>query len=303
MIKAVVILLSDKRSGSTMLERELCRHPGIQHIRFTPHSYNESHFWLKSACLLSTDPKGFSGGVRPNSYGSPSAIRKSLVSTVQGNVPDFQIPTDDRELVFKGWEALCEEFAHPVFFEKSPQHPHHWAALELILEWAKMTEYTVRFIGLVRNPMAVMYSAQQLFFTEPEKRQFGWVTGNRNIQKLARLVGPEQFLWMKYENLIGNPDSGFKEICELIGVLPDSKLGQSVNADSLYKWREDSAFQFQLDPEVAIFAREFGYLDEELINPPKPQLGIGRRVFRNLRFKMKRAESLLYNSVKRHLSG
>jgi len=35
----VVILLSDKRSGSTMFQEELCKHPDVRHVDYTPHTY------------------------------------------------------------------------------------------------------------------------------------------------------------------------------------------------------------------------------------------------------------------------
>ena len=125
MTKTVVILLSDKRSGSTLFEREICKHDGIQHVSYTPHTYNETHYWIKAACLLSKEEQDFSGGSRPDSYGPAAATRKSLIKTIQGNVPEFVVPENDEQLVFEGWDAMCRQFAQPVFFEKSPHHAHH----------------------------------------------------------------------------------------------------------------------------------------------------------------------------------
>ena len=75
MTATVVILLSDKRSGSTLFERELCKHSEIAHVRFTPHTYNETHYWVKAACMLPTAKEGFSGDSRPDSYGSAMSAR------------------------------------------------------------------------------------------------------------------------------------------------------------------------------------------------------------------------------------
>jgi hypothetical protein len=48
----VIILLSDKRSGSTMFQNEICKHPDIQTVIYSPHTYLETHHWLKGAVLL-----------------------------------------------------------------------------------------------------------------------------------------------------------------------------------------------------------------------------------------------------------
>ena len=299
MTATVVILLSDKRSGSTVFERELCKHRDVKHIHFTPHTYNETHYWVKAACILPTTAEDFSGGVRPDSYGSSTAARKSLFRTIQANVLNFVAPDDDELLVFEGWEALCRQFAQPIFFEKSPHHVHHWAALDLMSRWIENTDFRVRIIGLVRNPMAVMHSALQLFYTDPQPRQFGWVYANRNILRMAKLLGVEQFKLVRYEDLVKSPAKGFRDICDFIGIEYQNQIGASVNTHSLFKWRDDQAFDFQLDKSVATFAQSLGYSKADLCNPPKPQAGPLQRINRILFLGFKRAQSRLYNKVKR----
>ena len=116
MKKTVVILLSDKRSGSTMFQRELCRHPAIQTVTYSPHTYLETHHWLKGAVMLNLDPSLFCGNKVYEGYGSKANARIYTEDLICRNVPDFEIPKNDRELIFQGWEALCEKFAQPVFF-------------------------------------------------------------------------------------------------------------------------------------------------------------------------------------------
>ena len=61
MSRTVVILLSDKRSGSTMLQDELCKHSDIQHVAYSPPTYFETHHWLKAAVLLGMPAKTYYG--------------------------------------------------------------------------------------------------------------------------------------------------------------------------------------------------------------------------------------------------
>src|SRR5210317_2048634 len=110
MQRTVTILLSDKRSGSTMLERELCKHSSVNNVAYTPHSYNETHYWLKAACLLPVPDQQFYRAVRPRSYGSCGAIRTSLINFLQRNIPEFVAPENDEVLVLEGWSALCDRF-------------------------------------------------------------------------------------------------------------------------------------------------------------------------------------------------
>lgn len=268
----VVILLSDKRSGSTMFQSELCKHPAINHVAYTPHTYNETHHWLKAACILGSSSHLFYGNKVYGGYGSRKGAREYLIDCVQRNVPDFLVPGDDESLIYDGWNALCRKYAKPVFFEKSPQYPHHWASLDLILKWAATDEFNVRFIGLVRNPMAVMYSALERFSTNPDERQFGWAHCYRNILAMREMTGQNSFHLVRYEDLIFQPKEIFGEVCEFIGLDRVESMGENVHQSSIAKWTKDPGYTFKLDESVARVARYFGYNKEDLYNPPKPGL-------------------------------
>lgn len=298
----VVILLSDKRSGSTMFEREICKHQKVQKVDYTPHTYNETHYWLKSACVLKTPEKLFDGDSRYKGYGSVSDARKSLIDGIKGNVPDFIVPEDDEALVFEGWDALCEKYATPVFFEKSPQHPHHWAALDLMLKWADMTDHRVLFLGLVRNPMAVLYSAQQLFNTDPEVRQFSWANSTRNILFFKNLVRDDQFKLVRYEDLIEKPAEEFKAICQFIGIDFNQSMGANAHKNSKNKWLDDQMFSLQLHESVGRLAKYLGYEDTDLNNSDKPVFSIKKQAEHKFTMMLKRVRSRSIPKIKRLLS-
>lgn len=297
----VVILLSDKRSGSTFLERELCSLQEVQHVVYTPHTYNETHYWTKAAQLLATPAQLCSGQRRIKSYGSRRAARRSLVKSVQANVSDFVPPLSDRELVFLGWEALCGRFAAPIFFEKTPHHAHNWGALDLILQWSEQTEHRVRFVGLVRNPMAVLYSAQRLFRTDPAMRQFSWFEANRNILLMRELAGSGAFRLLRYEDMVQDPETVFQELCAFIGVNYDPKLGSTAHRDSQALWQSDARFTLDLHPSVARFARMLGYLDTELSNTCKVAPSRSKRVWAELGRAYARSRSALYRRYRQLL--
>lgn len=269
----VVLLLSDKRSGSTMFQDELCRHPAVQHVAYSPHTYSETQHWLKAAVLLDRPAPLFVGNrVYPN-YGSAGNARTYIIDTLAGNLPGFGAPQDDTALVFEGWEALCARFARPVFFEKSPQILVQWAALSLLLEWKARTRLRVRLIGLVRNPLAVQHSAQALFATEAQGRQFSWLAAQRNLLALKAMLPAEEFLLLRYEDVVAAPAARFAEVCDFLGLPRDAAVGSGAHGASLEKWRADPGYTLQLDPAVRQVAEALGYGADELENPHRPAAG------------------------------
>ena len=265
----VVMLLSDKRSGSTMFQKELCKHPKISHVSYSPHTYFETHHWLKAAVMLDAPKQEYYGHKPHVGYGSKMGARQYMIDCARGNVPEFRVPDNDRDLIINGWEAISKQFAKPVFFEKTPHYIGHWACLNLILSWIKSTDFEVKIIGLVRNPMGVMYSAYQLFHTDPYERQFAWASSYRNLMAFESMLAPENFHLVRYEDIIGNPIRTFKTVCEFLDVEYDSDIGKEVRRDSVNKWQNDQNFGFQIHENVASLAKVFGYTDEELGNAGK----------------------------------
>lgn len=265
--RTVLLLLSDKRSGSTILQDELCRHPNVSRVAYSPHTYFETQHWLTAAAMLQMPDALFAGGKTYPTYRLPSTARSYLVDMLKGNLPGFVVPADDRALVFEGWEALCDRYAAPVFFEKSPHHLANWAALSLLLEWKARTAFNVKILFLVRNPLAVQYSASRLFGTPAEDRQFGWLETHRNLLALRAMLPPEDSLTLRYEDIVADPARELARIRALAGLPDHPSAGSAINADTAEKWRDDPAFTLALDPAVMQVASILGYSAEELHNP------------------------------------
>lgn len=263
----VVILLSDKRSGSTIFQTELLGHPAVNGLAYSSHTYLESHHWLKAAVMTDQPPVMFAGGRTYPGYGGKRNARTYMIDTLCGNLPEFRPPALDRGLIFQGWEALCQHHAQPVFFEKSPQVLANWAALSMLLEWMEQTSFEVKLIGLVRNPLAVQHSSKLLFGTPPEGRQFGWAELHRNLLALRSMVSEEQLMIVRHEDILSNPVHSFADICRFVGIDPVSEMGQKISGRTQDRWRSDSEFNLKLSPATVQIARSLGYKDNELINP------------------------------------
>lgn len=274
-MKTVVILLSDKRSGSTMLQNALCAHPKVQTVEYSPHTYLETQHWLKAAVLLGVHPSLFSNGKTYKNYGSRKNARIYLESELKGNLPEYVIPKDDKRLVFDGWEALCDRYAQPVFFEKSPQYLAHWAALSLLLEWMQQTKkYRVKIIGLVRNPLAVQYSAFNLFRSLPKKRQYSWLNSHKNLLAFKSLLREEQFHLIRYEDIVDDSEVILKSICDFVGIKYYPSMALKIHGNSKIKWQNDPYFTLILDPAVLEIAKSFGYAANVLENSNTNKISI-----------------------------
>ena len=64
----------------------------------------------------------------------------------------------------------------------------------------RMPEIDFRFVGLVRNPMDVLYSAWTRWRTRPETLQHHWSLAYENLANLRGHVGSRLFV-VRYEDL------------------------------------------------------------------------------------------------------
>ena len=263
----VVILLSDKRSGSTIFQKEFCRHRDVRTVDYSSHTYLETHHWLKGAVMLQRPPRLYSAGQVYAGYGGARNARTYMIDTLRGNLPEFDTDRDDRALIFDGWEALCTEFSKPVFFEKSPQILSNWAALSLLLEWKAQTAFDVRLVGLIRNPLAVQHSSEKLFGSPPDVRQFGWQQTYCNLLTLKSMLPEDQLRIWRHEDILAEPKAQFAEICRFVGLDPDPEMGATVTSRTQDRWRADPDYRLRLDPVVRQIAAAFGYGDDDLHNP------------------------------------
>ena len=281
-----------------MLQNALCSHEQIQTVNYSPHTYLETHHWLKAAVLLNKDKSLFSNGRQYKNYGSRKNARTYLEDELKGNLPGFIIPKDDNELVFQGWDALCEKFANPIFFEKSPQYLAHWAALSLLLEWSqKTTKFNVKFIGLIRNPLAVQYSAFKLFRSKPNKRQYGWLNIYKNLIFFKSLSTKNKFHLVKYENIVDNPKKELNSICDFIGIKFDAGMLNEIHGNSKTKWNDDIYFNLNLSPSVIQLAKFFGYTDSELSNNNNRKLTFSESILWHLKTIILKFKNKLMNRL------
>lgn len=250
-----------------MFQRELCRNPDVATVAASPHRYLETHWWLMSAVLLGLPEPLFVGGRTYPGYGTAGDARRLMRELLHQNVPDFDAPASDRDLVFDGWEALCLSSGTPLFLEKSPQTLANWAAITLLLQWMECTSMKVRIVGLVRNPHGVLYSASKLFGSDPRTRQFAWMNTYKNLLALEKMLPASAYMRVRYEDLVHDPEAEFRRVTEFAGVPHHSETGAEIQTASEGKWRETPDYSLDLNLAVRQLAGAFGYDSEDLAVP------------------------------------
>jgi Sulfotransferase family len=231
----------------------------------TRHAQHETLYWTKAASILGREQCRIPGSEVPI---PPRKALHDTRSLLTANLPHFVPPADSRELIFGGWRELCRQFG-PIFVEKSPHHLHQWAALDLLMEAVRLLPETdFRFVGLVRNPMDVLYSMWRRWRIDPIRFQHHWRHAYENLLRFKQHT-TGRLLVIRYEDLAAHRGTA-RDLLEFVDQPAVTDAENFVHRQSLQRWREDPWFGFQLDPEVERLARSFGYGPNDLVNRSFP---------------------------------
>ncbi len=262
-----IIILSAKSSGSSALQRLLAEHNKISNVKHTRHGRNETLYWTKAASVLNMPQRNMLDSEVP----IPAAkARKDIETLLHTNLENFTSPSSNESLIFEGWKSLAMQH-RPIFLEKSPHHLLQWSSLELIQQCIeKCPEVDFLLIGLVRNPMDVLYSIWSRWRTHPEKKQYEWKAEYENLLKSKQLFG-DKLVTVRYEDITKDIDS-LEKILAFAGIRPDDMDKNYFHSKSLAKWKSDKFYSFNLTEDVISLAEQFGYEKSEMLNTQKNAL-------------------------------
>lgn len=260
-----LIILSYKSSGSSACQNLISGAASVRHVAKTRHDENETLYWTKAASILGLPQQKMLHSLVPL---SAAKAKNELISLLQDNLEEYEVPNNNEDFIFGGWQRLCRHYA-PVFLEKSPHHLVQWSALELILRCMQYSpEIEFYFIGLIRNPLDTLYSSWKRWQVEPELAQYEWLTAYRNLLEFEKLV-KGKIMIIRYEDLVQNP-SVLWPVFNFVNAQKSDINGQYLHRKAIAKWRMDRVFGFVLASEVKQLARQFGYSVDELTNQSNP---------------------------------
>ncbi len=267
-----VIILSAKSSGSSALQELLCDFGGGRHVQRTRHGEFETLYWTKAASILGLPQMKLPDSEVP--IGAGLALR-DLQTLIAENTRFAHTPDEGRALVLEGWRLLC--LSHqPVFVEKSPHHLHQWSCLELMIDAAqRLPDIDFRFVGLVRNPMDILYSAWTRWRLAPEEFQQHWLRAYENLERF-RLIAGDRLIIVRYEEFSSSNRTASK-LLESLGLSSvRSGADEYIHGASRSRWKNDHRFGFQLDPAVSDLAMRYGYETQDLMNRRRPDWPLRR---------------------------
>ena len=259
-----IIILSAKSSGSSALQDLLAKHNKISNIENTRHHRNETLYWTKAASVLNLPQVKMLDSEVPISR---QQAKQDIIKLLNENLENFTPPNADEDLIFEGWKSLTMHH-RPIFLEKSPHHLLQWSSLELINQCIqRYPNIDFLVVGLVRNPMDVLYSIWTRWRTHPEKKQFEWLIEYKNLLKSQALFG-DTLTIVRYEDITKDINS-LSKVIEFAGINADGLDKNYLHSKSLSKWKTDKFYSFNLAEEVIALAGEFGYRPEEMMNAHK----------------------------------
>ena len=250
-------ILSTKSSGSSVLQRHLS---GLTSARLpeTDHSENETLFFTKAASVLGLPQVRL---VHSEAPFSARKARKSLRQFLVQNLGGRRIPIHTEADLFRAWSAVVQA-GHGDVVEKSPHHLYQASVVELMERYADWdSEIDVQFIGLVRNPLATLYSSWRRFGMRPALEERHWVSAYTRLLELAERR-PDRVTIIRYEDLISDPE----QLAASLDIQRPLSSTEKLHGNSLERWRYDRHFRHHLSDEAIRIAEQFGYGRGELTN-------------------------------------
>tara|TARA_B100000676_G_scaffold303724_1_gene354708 strand:+ start:1735 stop:2631 length:897 start_codon:yes stop_codon:yes gene_type:complete len=254
-----IILLSEKSSGSSIVQKFVTKYTDAKLLPNTRHYENETLYWTKAASLLGLDQHDMVDSEVPLSrdYG-----KSELIKLLRDNLPGYTPPEGDKELVHEGWSELCKQYT-PVLFEKSPHHLCQRAALDLICEQIKRdkdNEYMI--VGLIRNPMDTIYSQYDRWCSPPALVESQWLKAYTNLLELKQKLG-DQVLILRYED-VANDNNKVKPVIEFCEVELPEFSGSYIDTKSLHRWKSNMSFSHSLSKNTLALAQLYNYSNSEM---------------------------------------
>lgn len=254
----VVIVLSSKSAGSSVLHRTLATAADARAVTASAHEENETLYWVKAAAALALPQDPMVRSIVPM---TAAAARSSLTAFLAEHgieVPaGFPATVDD---LVRAWIALRQAHA-PVMIEKSPHHLASASALRLLARLpAADPDADYLFVGLVREPMEVCYSAWRRFRFPPERYEQEWLLSYANLLWCRDLFG-DRLVTLRYEDLVADP-AVLAPVGAFLGAGADAFDTAELHAGSVGRWRTEPGFGFRLSPATRALARVYGYDDD-----------------------------------------
>jgi acyl transferase domain-containing protein/acyl-CoA synthetase (AMP-forming)/AMP-acid ligase II/acyl carrier protein/predicted alpha/beta-fold hydrolase len=223
----IAFILSSPRSGSTLLRVMLAGHPALfapPELHLLPfENMQEREKELSSSYLGEGLKKAFMELKRL----TPEESEKFVQKLVEDNVTIPEIYTILQNLA-----------GAKLLIDKSPTYSSQKSNLE---KSAKLFT-NAKYIHLIRHPYSVIESFARLrmdkLLTTKDVNPYSlaesiWSESNQNTLDLAGKIDDQNYLAVRYEDLVTNPQAKMTEICNFLGVNFDESVLQPYQGERL----------------------------------------------------------------------
>ncbi|MBE9126711.1 MULTISPECIES: sulfotransferase family protein [unclassified Coleofasciculus] len=212
-----VFLVGCPRSGTTLLQSMLAAHPEIA-------SFRESKFFLYM--VPEYEPRRRALGLVSRQ------LKRRLEKYFKDEIGRSEMLQRFPRIIFMScytrkfmniMNFMTEEQGKSIFLEKTPDHIYK-------IEYIEKFVPGVRFIHLLRNGADVVASLYEVTNKYPKPWAGArtidicidyWV---RAVESSRKYIYKPNHILVRYENLVENPRSVLKELCEFIGVEFNEKM-------------------------------------------------------------------------------
>jgi hypothetical protein len=262
LLRGCIFILSMKSCGSSILQQHIVKVAGARVMAKTRHRENETLYWTKAASVLGLPQIPLENSQVPLPKAKAEAM---LAQLVRDNAPAYSGPLSTEADFFAAWTAIVN--AHPgLLVEKSPHHLYEPAVVDLMERYAdQVTSFGVRFIGLIRNPTDMLYSSWRRIGIVPEREERHWIRSYELLRSLHKRR-PDLVSLIRYEDIV----RGEVDLVALLGlhwVKPQADGAKGFHSRSIGRWRKDRKFGYTPSDEARQLANDYGYSDEEVMNP------------------------------------
>lgn len=203
----LIFLISQPRSGSTLLQRMLQSHSEI-------HSAPEP--WIMLHPLYGLKEKGMVSEY--NSSWESIAVKEFYKALSQGEESYY---SGVRQMYSTFYQQALECSGKRYFLDKTPRYYH------IIPELAR-TFPKAKFIILVRNPISVLASILKTWaspdFYQLRKFKHDLIQAPKLLIEGVKELEGKSLVATSYEKLIANPDMELKNICRQFGMQFESEM-------------------------------------------------------------------------------
>jgi hypothetical protein len=262
LLRGCVFILSMKSCGSSILQQHIVKVAGARVMAKTRHRENETLYWTKAASVLGLPQIPLENSQVP----LPRAkAEEMLARLLRDNAPDYRGTLSTESDFFAAWTAIVD--AYPgLLVEKSPHHLYEPAVVDLMERYAdQQTGFGVRFIGLIRNPTDMLYSSWRRIGIVPEREERHWIRSYKLLRSFHERR-PDLVSLIRYEDLVRG-EIDLVALLGLDGLKAQADSAKSFHSKSIGRWRKDRTFGYTPSDEARQLANDYGYTDEEVMNP------------------------------------